>query len=264
MPDHRISAYDAKLVSKAVDRLAPRWTTWALQTIAQDGQMRFAEINAALPWLGTQNAQWVLRRMLTDGLLDRPQLGLYEVSALGRTAHNAHGALASWHRAHFSDGGPPLAEAERTEDTLRRLRGKGAIDVLHALSQRGPLPNGQLRKAAGLATGSFHYRLQQLQADQLLTRTGTSHRAYALAPAAEALGPVYAELTAFARGAEPAITSASAKPSPTTGRTASAERANAAVRRSPSASSGMFSHVPAPQPLVPAHVTALSHPSRTR
>ncbi|MFJ4532650.1 winged helix-turn-helix transcriptional regulator [Streptomyces nigrescens] len=260
MYDHTSAKDPTQDVRHAIGRLAPRWTTWTLQTIQQHGQMRFTEIASALPWIGTQNTQWVLRRMLTDGLLDRPQLGLYEVAPLGRHAHNAHRALASWHRAHFSESGPVLAKAERTEDALRRLRGKGAVDVLHALSQHGPLPNGELRDAAGLATGSFHYRVQQLQEDQLLTRTGPSNRAYDLTPAAQALGPVYVELAAF----ESMASRTTVRHNPTTQPTAGMARANAAVRRTPSAFPGLFSHAPEPQPRVPVHVSALSRPSRTR
>ncbi|GGU68529.1 MULTISPECIES: hypothetical protein [Streptomyces] len=261
MRDHRVSAHDAALVSKAIGRLAPRWTTWTLQTIAQHGQTRLTKIAAALPWLSTQNTQQILRRMHTNGLLDQPDYGLYEVSPSGRNAHSVHRTLASWHRTHTGGSGPAVAEAERTEDALRRLRGEGAVDVLHALSEHGPLPHGELRKASGLATSSFYYRLQQLQDDQLLTRTGPSFRAaYTLAPAAQALGPIYRELAAFGSMAP----SVAVQRKPAALATASTARANAAVRRTPAALPGLFSHASTPQPRVPAHVTALSHPSRTR
>ncbi|MFE7312870.1 winged helix-turn-helix transcriptional regulator [Streptomyces sp. NPDC057555] len=261
MPDHRISAHDATLVSKAIDRLAPRWTTWTLQTVAQQGQMRFTKIAAALPWLSTQNTQQILRRMHANGLLDRPGHGVYEVSPWGRNAHSVHRTLASWHRTHAGGSGPAVAEAERTEDALRQLRGEGAVEVLHALSEHGPLPYGELRKASGLATGTFHYRLQQLQEDQLLTRTCPSFRAaYGLTPAAQALGPVYAELAAF----ESVAPSVAVQRNPAELAAARTTRANAAVQRTPSAFPGLFSHAPAPQPPVPTHLTALSHPSRTR
>ncbi|MCF3172594.1 winged helix-turn-helix transcriptional regulator [Streptomyces sioyaensis] len=157
MPDHRISAHDATLVSKAIDRLAPRWTTWTLQTVAQHSQMRFTKIAAALPCLSTQNTQQILRRMHANGLLDRPGHGVYEVSPWGRNAHSVHRTLASWHRTHAGGSGPAVAEAERTKDALRRLRGEGAVEDLHALSEHSPLPHGELRKASGLATGTFHY-----------------------------------------------------------------------------------------------------------
>ncbi|KIZ14954.1 winged helix-turn-helix transcriptional regulator [Streptomyces natalensis] len=261
MPDHRISAHDTALVSKAIDRLAPRWTTWTLQTIAQHAQMRFAKIAVALPWLSTQYTQQILRRMHTNNLLDRPDYGVYELSPSGQNACSVHRTLASWHRTHAGGNSPAVAEAERTEDALRQLRGEGAVEVLHTLSKHGPLPHGELRKASGLATGSFHYRLQQLQEDQLLTRTGPSFRAaYALTPAAQELGPVYAELAAF----ESMAASVAVQHKPAALATASTTRANAAVQRTPSALPGLFSHAPAPQPRVLAHVTALSHPSRTR
>ncbi|MGY4954826.1 winged helix-turn-helix transcriptional regulator [Streptomyces nigrescens] len=138
MPDHRISAHDATLVSKAIDRLAPRWTTWTLQTLAQHGQMRFTKIAAALPWLSTQNTQQILRRMHANGLLDRPGHGVYEVSPWGRNAHSVHRTLASWHRTRAVGSGPAVAEAERTEDALRQQRGEGAVEVLQPSLSTAP------------------------------------------------------------------------------------------------------------------------------
>ncbi|SOE15079.1 hypothetical protein SAMN06272775_6010 [Streptomyces sp. 2323.1] len=187
MTDPRISAHDAELVRKAIDRLAPRWTTWTLQTIAQHGQMRVSKGAAALPWLTTPNAHNILRRMHTDGLLDRPVFGVYEVSPSGRHAHSIHRTLASWHRTHSGGGGPTVAEAERTEDTLRRLRGEGAVPVRRCAAQSHDTGSGQ---------------------------HGQGQRS---------------------RTANPPHPSRGCSPTP-----------------------------PAPQPHVPAHVTALSHPSRTR
>lgn len=82
---------------------------------------------------------------------------------------------------------------------------------------------------------------------------------YALTSAARGLTPVYAELAEFARKA-PAAT----RPDQHGVTVQQAVRASAAVRRSPAACAEFFSHVSAPQPRVPAYVTALSHPSRTR
>jgi DNA-binding HxlR family transcriptional regulator len=255
----------AEFVNQAVARLAPRWTTWILQTIQQRGPMRPADISSALPWIGAQNATQIMRRMQIRNLLERPHHGLYAISPLGRSAHNAHRALASWHHTHFGDNAPALAQAERIEDAWRRLRGTGAIEVLHALAQHGPLPNGELRATAQLATGSFHYRVQQLQADQLLTRTSDFRGAkYTLTPAAEALSPVYRELSAFARSSGATLAPAGVNHGTAAQQTAGIARATAAVRRSPSAFPGLFSHSPDPQPRVPTHITALSRPSQTR
>ncbi|WP_405523516.1 winged helix-turn-helix transcriptional regulator [Streptomyces canus] len=243
-----------ELVDQAVARLSPRWTTWTLQTIQHHGPMRLTEINSALPWVGVHAMAQIVRRMQTSGLLERPQFGVYDLTPLGRDTQSVHRALSTWHRTHLVNGTSSLAEAELAEDSLGRLRGKGTIPLLHALAQYGPLPNGALRDEAAFATGSFHYRITQLQTDRLITRTTPfSGRGseYTLTSAARGLTPVYAELAEFARRAHPATTQ-------------QAVRASAAVHRSPAASSELFSHVFAPQPRVPAYVTARSHPSRTR
>lgn len=225
--------------------------------------MRLADINSALPWVGVHAMAQIVRRMQTSSLLDRPQVGVYDLTPVGRGTHDVHRALSAWHRTHLTDRTTSLAEAERVEDVLGRLRGKGTILLLHALARHGPLPNGALLDEAGLATGSFHYRITQLQTDQLITRTSPfSGRGaeYTLTPAARGLTPVYAELAEFARKANPATS----LPEEHGATTQHAMRASAAVHRSPVVSSELFSHVPNSHPHVPAYVTALSHPSRTR
>lgn len=264
MPDLSIApTRHSELVDQAVARLSPRWTTWTLQTIQQRGPMRLADINSALPWVGVRAMAQVVRRMQTSGLLDRPQFGVYDLTPLGRDTQHVHRALSAWHRTHLSDGTSSLAEAERVEDALGRLRGKGTIPLLHALAQHGPLPNGALRDETALATGSFHYRVTQLQTDRLITRTSPfSGRGaeYTLTSAARGLTPVYTELAEFARKSHPAASG----PDQYRACAQHAIRASAALRRGPMASSELFSHVPDSQPRVPAYVTALSHPSRTR
>ena len=251
-----------ELVDQAVARLSPRWTTWTLQTIQHHGPMRLADINSALPWVGVHAMAQIVRRMQTSGLLERPQVGVYDLTPLGRDTQSVHRALSAWHRTHLADDTSSLAEAERVEDALGRLRGKGTIPLLHALAQYGPLPNSALRDEAALATGSFHYRITQLQTDQLITRTSPfSGRGseYTLTSAARGLTPAYAELAEFARKAL-----AATHPDQHGVTAQQAVRASAAVRRSPAASAELFSHITAPQPRVSTYVTALSHPSQTR
>ncbi|MFD5537660.1 winged helix-turn-helix transcriptional regulator [Streptomyces sp. NPDC127079] len=251
------------LVDQAVALLSPRWTTWTLQTIQQHGPMRLADINSALPWVGVHAMAQIVRRMQTSSLLDRPQVGVYDLTPLARDTRHVHRALSAWHRNHLADGTASLAEAERLEDSLGRLRGKGTIPLLHALAQHGPLPNGALRTEAALATGSFHYRITQLQTDQLITRRSPfsgQGSEYTLTSAARGLTPVYAELAEFARKAHPTTT----RPTQLSPPAQQAVQASAATRRSPATSPELFSHVPDSQPRVPAYVTALSRPSRTR
>lgn len=268
MPDSTISTEPpTELVTQAIAQLSPRWTTWTLQTVHQHGPMRLGDISSALPWVGVQAMAHVVHRLKASDLLERPQHGIYDLSPQGRHTQHAHRALATWHHAQFTDPEPVLADAERTENALRRLSGKGTIAVLEALEQHGPLPSGELGATAGLATGSLHRRIQQLQADGLITRTSPfSGRGaeYALTSAAQALTPVYAELATFARGGEPALSPSAVEPRTTAHSAADTARATAAVRRSPAATPGLFSHAPDPQPRVPMNITELSRPSRTR
>lgn len=268
MPDSTVSTEaHTEFITQATGRLAPRWTTWTLQTVQQHGPMRLGDINSALPWVGVQAMARVVRRLEASDLLERPQHGIYDLSPLGRNAQLAHRALASWHHAQFTDRGPVLADAERTEDALCRLSGKGTIAVLEALEQHGPLPGSELGATAGLATGSLHHRIQQLQTDGLITRTSPfSGRGaeYALTRAAQGLTPVYSELATLARGGESAPSPSGVERRTTAHSVADTARATAAVRRSPAVTPGLFSHAPDPQPRAPMNITELSRPSRTR
>jgi DNA-binding HxlR family transcriptional regulator len=268
MPDSTVSADEqAEFITPAIDRLSPRWTTWTLQTVQQHGPMRLADINSALPWVGVQAMARVVRRMDASDLLERPQHGVYGLSPLGRRAQRVHHAFAVWHRAQVPDHALALAEAERTEDALRRLCGKGTVAALQALTQCGPLTSGELGAMAGLATGSLHHRIQQLQTDGLITRTSPfSGRgaAYALTSAAHALSPVYTELSAFARSSDRATSPGVGERRTASHSAVGTARATAAVRRSPAVSPELFSHAPDPQSRVAAYITALSRPSRTR
>lgn len=249
-------------IHHAVGVLAPLWTSWTLETLRERGPLRAPQLRSAMPWLNMATLHQVLLRMRSSDLLAKPERGCYAASALGQDAHRVHRALASWHARHFEVGATAWKRPARVEDALARLRGKGTFDVLTALEQNGPLRPGVLREAAELATGSFHYRTQQLLEDGLVTRLGSDQRfAYSLAPAARGLTPVYAELHDFARRSQTAAAAGQANE-----RSAVASRAHAARQHSPAAPrvNGLFSHPDQPPPRVPAHVTALSHPARTR
>ncbi|MFE0762888.1 hypothetical protein [Streptomyces smyrnaeus] len=242
-------------IRHAVGVLAPPWTSWPLEILRERGPLRACELRDAMPWLNTQSTQQVLLRMQSSGLLVKPDRGCYAPSRLGQHAFPAHRALASWHARHFERNNKEWKRADRAEDALARLRGKGTIEALTVLEQQGPLRPLALREAAGLASGSFHYRTQKLLSDGLVTRLGPDqHSAYTLTPAARQLAPVFAELHDFGRHSQ------ANQP------TAEASRARAARQHSPTAPAitGLFSHPPEPQPRVPEYITALSHPSRTR
>ncbi|WP_405802667.1 winged helix-turn-helix transcriptional regulator [Streptomyces sp. NBC_01187] len=252
----------ANRIHHAVGVFAPLWTSWTLATLRERGPLRVPQLRSAMPWLNTATLHQVLLRMRSSNLLAKPERGYYAASALGKDAGPLHRALASWHSRHFEVSATAWRQPDRIEDALARLRGKGIVDVLTALEEHGPLRPGALREATGLATGSFHYLTQQLLGDGLVTRLGSDqHFAYSLAPAARQLAPVFVELHDFGRRSQATAAAGRANE-----RSAVASRARAARQHSPAAprATGLFSHPDQPPPHVPAYVTALSHPSRTR
>ncbi|MGY1435414.1 winged helix-turn-helix transcriptional regulator [Streptomyces reniochalinae] len=255
-------AAPANRIHHAVGVLAPLWTSWTLETLRERGPLRAPQLASATPWLNTATLHQVLLRMRTSDLLAKPERGCYAASPLGQDTRPVRHTLASWHARHFEVGATAWRQPDRVEDALTRLRGKGTLDVLTTLEENGPLRPGALREATGLATGSFHYRTQQLLDDGLVTRLGPDQRsAYTLTPAARGLAPVYAELHDFGRR-----TQANGAAGQANERSAVASRAHAARQHSPSAQrvTGLFSHPDQPPPRVPAYVTALSHPARRR
>ncbi|MFE2207255.1 hypothetical protein [Streptomyces rubiginosohelvolus] len=131
-----------------------------------------------------------------------------------------------------------------------------------------------IAEAAGLDYGLARQRLVRLQADGLVTRTGSRHGdPYVLTDAGQALGAVYASVEHWSQPF--ALRGGTAAPLPAAAATrthvgiplgagAESARTAAALRRSAAASNVMFSHAPQPEPRVPAAVTAQSAPGRGR
>ncbi|GLF95546.1 MarR family transcriptional regulator [Streptomyces yaizuensis] len=251
-------------IDHALTALSPRWTTWLLQTLRRQDVMRAAEIVAATPWNRHPYTVQLLSRMQERGLVDRLKFGTYQVTAAGRAAEPVHRALADWHRQNFTT---VTADAERAEDVLARLRSTGTATTLMVLDRSGPLTAAEVSRETGLHSSSTYVRLRRMEQDGLVMRhptaTGWGGR-FELTPAAEQLGDVYAALASWTPGAEPPT--ATARPLAVRTQAANSEWAAVAVQRAPSTAAvpGLFSHPPAAQPLVPAAVTAISRPPRTR
>ncbi|MEU9484531.1 winged helix-turn-helix transcriptional regulator [Streptomyces decoyicus] len=165
-----------------------------------------------------------------------------------------------------------MAGAERVEDAVRRLHLRHSTAVVQLLDADGPTRFVHIAEEAGLDNGFTRYRLNRLQTDGLVTRTGPHHGApYVLTDAGRALGPVYG---AVSHWSNPAVARRdSSAPVPVAAATRShasvplgpdGGRTAAALRRSAAAPSDLFSHAPQPQPRVPAAVTARSSPGRGR
>ncbi|MET8325188.1 winged helix-turn-helix transcriptional regulator [Streptomyces sp. NPDC005181] len=266
----QIGSVDAQRVEDALSLIAPKWTNWSAQTLAQQGgPMRVRDVAARLPFVSEQFVGKRLAQMHADGLVTRAgdrHGAPYQLSGFGNSLSSVHGALSDWSQANLPLG--KVAGAERVEDAVRRLHLRHSTAVIQVLDAGGPMRFVRIAEEAGLDNGFTRQRLMRLQLDGLVTRTGSRRGdPYVLTDAGRALGPVY---TAVERWSNPVAT-----PRPAAAPVAAATRTHtgiplgsdgirtaAALRRSTAAPSSLFSH--APQPRVPAAVTARSAPSQGR
>ncbi|MEU0629146.1 winged helix-turn-helix transcriptional regulator [Streptomyces sp. NPDC005989] len=274
-PSAAIGSVDAQRVEDALSLIAPKWTTWSVQTLAQqDRPMRVRDVAARLPFVSEQFVSKRLAQMHADGLVTRAGArhgAPYQLSASGQSLSSVHRALSDWSQTSLSLGGP-VAGAERIEDALRRLHLRHSTAVIQVLDACGPMRFVEIAEEVGLESSLTGQRLNRLQADGLVARTGTRHGdPYVLTDAGRALGPVYAAVEHWSapvstRRNSPSLAPVTAAIRTHTGPPLGSDdiRAAAALRRSAAAPSSLFSHAPQPQPRVPAAVTAQSAPSRGR
>ncbi|MEW2635823.1 winged helix-turn-helix transcriptional regulator [Streptomyces sp. NPDC048389] len=267
----QIGSVDAQRVEDALSLIAPKWTNWSAQTLAQQGgPMRVRDVAARLPFVSEQFVGKRLAQMHADGLVTRAgdrHGAPYQLSGFGNSLSSVHRALSDWSQAHLSLG--KVAGAERVEDAVRRLHLRHSTAVIQVLAAGGPARFVHIAEQAGLESSFTRQRLIRLQLDGLVTRTGPRHGApYVLTDAGRALGPVYAAVERWSNPvASPRPAAAPVAATRThTGIPLGSDgiRTAAALRRSTAAPSSLFSHAPQPQPRVPAAVTARSAPSLGR
>lgn len=268
----QIGSVDAQRVEDALSLIAPKWTTWSAQTLAQQGgPMRVRDVAARLPFVSEQFVGKRLAQMHADGLVTRAGArhgAPYQLSEFGNSLSSVHRALSDWSEAHLPLG--KVAGAERVEDAVRRLHLRHSTAVIQVLDAGGPARFVHIAEQAGLESSFTRQRLIRLQLDGLVTRTGPRHGApYVLTDAGQALGPVYAAVERWSNpvaAPRPAAAPVAAATRTHTGIPLGSDgiRTAAALRRSTAAPSSLFSHAPQPQLRVPAAVTARSAPSRGR
>ncbi|QMU74814.1 helix-turn-helix transcriptional regulator [Streptacidiphilus sp. PB12-B1b] len=268
-----ISSVDAQRVEDALSLIAPKWTAWSAQTLAQQGgPMRVRDVAARLPFVSEQLVSKRLAQMHADELVartDDSHGAPYQLSAFGESLGPVHRALSDWSQSSLALG--QVAGAERVEDAVRRLHLRHSTAVVQVLNA-GPMRFSHIAAQAGLDNGFTRLRLNRLQLDGLVTRTGSRHGApYVLTDAGRALGPVYAAVEHWSnpvavqrRPSPPAPTAAATRTRTGVPLGSDGIRTAAALRRSAAAPSALFSHSPQPQPRVPAAVTARSAPARVR
>ncbi|WP_260988157.1 helix-turn-helix domain-containing protein [Streptomyces sp. CFMR 7] len=267
-----IGAVDAQRVEDSLSLLAPKWTTWVAQTLAWQGRpMRVREVAARMPLVSDQLVAKRLMQMHADGLVTRandPRRAPYQLSPFGYSISPLYRALSDWSRTNFPLG--PLADVERVEDAVQRLylrHSTAVVQILHS----GTTRFGSIAEAAALDGRTAMRRLNRLQADGLVTRTGRGHgERYVLTDAGRTLSPVYTAAEHWNTHAVTRMQSPSAAVTAVTQPLLGAPqrpkgtRTAAAMSRSTAAPNALFSHAPQPQPQVPAAVTARSAPGRGR
>jgi len=266
-----IGSVDAQRVEDALALIAPKWTAWSVQTLAQQGgPMRVRDVAARLPFVSEQIVGKRLAQMHADGLVTRTddRYGApYQLSALGESLAPVHRALSEWSQNSLSLG--QVAGAERVENSVRRLYLRHSISVIQVLDA-GPMRLAHIAEQAGLDTSYTTQRLNRLQSEGLVTRAGSRHGdPYVLTDAGRALGPVF---VAVAYWSDPVAIRL--RPSPSALITAANRtsvplgpdsiRTAAALRRSTAVPSALYRHSPQPQLQVPTAPTARSAPSRGR
>jgi DNA-binding HxlR family transcriptional regulator len=268
-----IGAADAQSAEDALALIAPKWTIWSAQTLAHQGRpMRVREVATRIPFVAEQLVSKRLAKMHADGLVTRTHDGHgapYQLSTSGQALSPVFNALSHWSQEHLSLG--RVAGAERIEDAVRRLYLRHSTAVIQALDAHGPMRFSHIAEEASLDYGLTQYRLNRLQADGLVARTGNrTGDPYGLTDAGRSLGPVYNAVerwnpvTAGGHSSRPLRSTTAAQTHTDVPLTSDGLRTAAALRRSPAAPTGLFSHASQPQPRVPAAVTAQSSPSRRR
>lgn len=245
-------------LEQTLARLSPRWTTWTLLTLQHRDHLRISELGHALPWISGTSLSQQMPRLQHHGLVDRTGRGQYKTTYAARQLGPVYEALTSWERNRFPTD-QPTAEAERIETALARLRPRDTTTVLHFLAQHPRASFTELQQRIG-RPGSAYARLQRMQTDALLARTG--HGRYELTETGAAVGPVYEALNTWSLGRTTATASVHIA-APVIQEAISA-RATAALGRTTTAVQGLFSHAPAPESAVPAAWTAASRPLHTR
>ncbi|MEU8926255.1 winged helix-turn-helix transcriptional regulator [Kitasatospora sp. NPDC048545] len=259
---------DAQRAEAVLRRLAPRWTTHVVHTIAKWGpEMRVSDVTPHFPSISQSYVSKRLAAMSEAGLVARDgefdRLAPYRLSPAARTLGPVYRALAQWSIDHVDH--PAQGRYDRIEDALHRLQLADTTETVRLLSEHGSLRPPHLAERLGASEQSAAARLSRMHADGLVARAGNGvHGApYILTDAGQALGPVYTALqqwdqrhTTTVAPAVPAATRTLASP-------AQSVRTAAALRRSP-APSAPFSHASVPQPRIPSASTAASHPARGR
>ncbi|MDT0407771.1 MULTISPECIES: winged helix-turn-helix transcriptional regulator [Streptomyces] len=153
---------------QAISKIAPRWTTWVVQTLEQHGPLRPGALAKHLPFVSSGILAKRLTRMAADGLIESaaPRKAV-ALTPLGTSLHDVHTTLGNWSRQHDLLA-PPAPEAERVEDALHHLAYKHLTPFLNHLTSNPGATITQLAHANDLTYVSAQYGVDRLCASGIL------------------------------------------------------------------------------------------------
>ncbi len=144
---------DPQRVEDALRRLAPKWTTGFVHTIAKYGpEMRVRDLTQYFPPSGQPNISKRLADMHKSGLVARDagfdRTTPYRLTDRALTLGPLYRALAQWSSDHIDR--TLRGRSDRIEGTLGRLQLLNTTKVVHLLSEHRSMRYTQLADAVGV------------------------------------------------------------------------------------------------------------------
>ncbi len=165
LPAFSIGSVDAQRIVDALSLMEPKWTAWSAMTLAQeDRPTRVRDVAVRLPFVSEQFVGKRLATMHADGSVTRDddrRGAPYRLSMLGESLAPVHRFVPGWSHAYLSLG--RMAEAERVEDALRRLRLRHTTAVIRSSTRAARCgsstsPRRPVWTPASLGIGSSGFR----------------------------------------------------------------------------------------------------------
>ncbi|MEC3997180.1 winged helix-turn-helix transcriptional regulator [Actinacidiphila sp. DG2A-62] len=210
----RAAAADLTRVTQALEMLAPRWSVWTLMTLS-DQPLRYTSIGPRLALLADSQLSMRLKKLVSDGLVDRVAVTSRNVSYClterGQALAPVVSELARWGDTRLEKRKVPstipgmweperIPAAQNAEDTLALITARSAAAALWGLRAGGTSTATDLasRLPGALTATRLYPVLHQLVDDGLVERTGS--RGFGLTDHGRSLAPVFRALSAWAAG----------------------------------------------------------------
>ncbi|MDH6709144.1 DNA-binding HxlR family transcriptional regulator [Kitasatospora sp. MAA19] len=141
-PTTPMSSADAQRAESVLRRLAPKWTTHVVHTIAKYGpEMRVSDVTQHFPALSQQYVGKRLATMSAAGLVARDgefdRTAPYRLDQAARMLGPVYRMLAQWSADHIDR--TPQGRYDRIEDALHRLQLADTTETIRLLSEHGSL-----------------------------------------------------------------------------------------------------------------------------